>query len=86
MGLAQMPAHPPKESDLSKEMDSCPFCSSSNVSLEQFRASRRLEHNVHCNECQADGPVADTPEEAVELWNTRHDKKQRGDGHDRGHG
>lgn len=45
----------------------CPFCGNRDLRTEGMGAS----HNVYCNQCEADGPVGRTEDQAVELWNTR---------------
>ena len=52
---------------------SCPFCRSTNVSVSEYGRSLDTQFHVHCNECQADGPIANTKAEAITLWNDRHE-------------
>ena len=44
----------------------CPFCNS--FSIERIIGKYNY---CHCANCGADGPVADTVEEAVRLWDAR---------------
>ena len=47
----------------------CPFCEDDvNVYLEEEKDGK---HCVCCPLCECIGPLAGTPEEAEELWNTR---------------
>ncbi|WP_352763827.1 Lar family restriction alleviation protein [Mesorhizobium sp. M0189] len=66
---------------MAKELDSCPFCQSLDISLENFGVGRHRGFHGHCNDCGADGPIGDDSDEASDRWNTRYDKKKRGDGH-----
>lgn len=45
----------------------CPFCSSTDVRAEFDGWSGW----VHCNTCQADGPMADSEEDGIDAWNKR---------------
>jgi Lar family restriction alleviation protein len=53
-----------------EELLPCPFCGVSDCLTMPSHAARKW---VQCNNihCQAEGPVADTPELAIESWNTR---------------
>lgn len=51
----------------------CPFCGSKPAALF-FRSVKRggdLKVQACCPNCQADGPVAKTQEEAEDNWNAR---------------
>jgi len=49
----------------------CPFCGSSNVGIENIVTIDSLVW-VSCGQCgDAEGPPAETTEEAETLWNTR---------------
>jgi hypothetical protein len=43
----------------------CPFCDSDETGVTQHS----VEFNVNCTNCWAEGPLADTPEQAVAAWN-----------------
>lgn len=64
----------------------CPFCHSGNLEVESIKRYPESDepaielistlfsgdgHVVVCNNCDANGPIGSTPEEAVELWNKR---------------
>ena len=52
------------------EIDSCPFCSSSNVEVMCSRCDCgcRVKTFVKCHKCKAQGPESDRP---IEAWNDR---------------
>lgn len=45
------------------EINDCPFCGSSKVRLVNY------DENVFCHRCSAMGPIGNSPEDTVELWN-----------------
>ncbi len=45
----------------------CPFCNSDNVENDHT-----IPWWVTCHDCGADGPTADTEEEAADAWNAAH--------------
>lgn len=47
-------------------MNHCPFCGSD--SLEPTYSIAANRHYVACNDCDADGPIARSEEEAIEKW------------------
>jgi Lar family restriction alleviation protein len=53
-------------------MDLCPFCQSDDVEAE---VDLDLGWCVFCNDCGATGPLAETNEKAVELWDKREEKE-----------
>jgi Lar family restriction alleviation protein len=58
------------------ERKPCPFCGDPRTDLTQEDLSGHsmhvwIEHYVKCENCEAAGPRAKTPEEAETLWNTR---------------
>ncbi|WP_415431306.1 Lar family restriction alleviation protein [Acetobacter orientalis] len=55
---------------MSKELKSCPFCSSRNV-----RVVTGVNFYVWCRRCDASGPLHATLEKATTTWNTRAGEK-----------
>jgi Lar family restriction alleviation protein len=57
------------------ELLSCPFCGNGdqdNLDVDRFPGLlRQYYYAGHCYICEAQGPHADTKEEAAELWNRR---------------
>ena len=51
-----------------KNITHCSFCGGTEVGLASGPPSYD-ERFVMCNECKAQGPKADTDEEAIEKWN-----------------
>lgn len=58
----------PKKTPL-LDVTACPFCSSTNWAM--MHTANEVIHNVICTDCQACGPDAPSPEEAISLWNDR---------------
>ena len=50
-------------------LEACPFCGNADVRFDDDLGSVSVE----CNDvdCWGSGPIAETPEEAARLWNTR---------------
>lgn len=51
-------------------LKACPFCGGT----EDLKVSYDIEDGkpaVRCNWCDAQGPIADSREKAIELWNKR---------------
>lgn len=46
-----------------------PFCSAKGLGLFRVICMEPKWHQVHCQNCGARGPVGETFEEAVDLWN-----------------
>ena len=61
-----------EEKDRSEELKPCPFCGEDYVS-QVFNGSDQYVSSfwVMCGNCDAEGPVADTEDGAVEKWNNR---------------
>ena len=51
-----------------EQVKNCPFCKSEDVGSSKVQAGSNSYH-VCCFECGASGPVANSREEAVKLWN-----------------
>lgn len=49
----------------------CPFCGSRKSKLGAYEGVGESIHFVICLGCQADGPVRNTEEAAIEAWNRR---------------
>lgn len=47
----------------------CPFCGSTDLNVVSVLMVDA--YRVRCGKCIAEGPAADTPREAVALWNNR---------------
>lgn len=60
-----------------KELRSCPFCGSGWVGL--YKPHYHL-FAVLCNKCSAEGPAADSEDEAADAWNRRAAANQGEDG------
>jgi Lar family restriction alleviation protein len=54
---------------MSEELKPCPFCGSNDITQEFCNTPWRY---IGCNQCEEEGPPADSHGEAVRLWNTRH--------------
>lgn len=53
------------------EIVKCPFCSEKDCRIKQYNAYTNNSYFcVGCHGCHAEGPTADTKEEAIRLWNT----------------
>jgi len=48
------------------ELAACPFCGSSDIHFHTVRIC------ITCNSCEAEGPMANTEDEAWNLWRKRH--------------
>jgi len=55
----------------------CPFCGSTNTELTNEALDRLDYYQVLCQSCYARGPLGDTIEEALSLWNIRRRKAKR---------
>ena len=51
---------------MSEEIRRCPFCWSKDASVVS-----KIYSYVWCSKCEAEGPVADNEEDAIEKWNIR---------------
>lgn len=49
-------------------MKNCPFCKSTDVAPTQHS---RKSWTVMCLDCEAEGPVKTTGQEAIDAWNKR---------------
>lgn len=47
----------------------CPFCGSKNIIL--ISSHNKTWNYATCDDCNSDGPMADTPEDAKKKWNNR---------------
>lgn len=56
-----------------KVIKACPFCNGDkhHVGYNVHQFTSRTWHYVVCDNCGAEGPIAGTRFEAIELWNTR---------------
>jgi Lar family restriction alleviation protein len=54
---------------MSEELKPCPFCGSNDIIQEFCNTPWRY---IGCNQCEEEGPPADSHGEAVRLWNKRH--------------
>ena len=63
--------------DLSRKIERCPFCNSSDLTV----ISRFLVHRVSCNTCKSNGPRDKTLERAISNWNAisnrMHENRQK---------
>jgi len=59
---------------MSEELKPCPFCGSTNLGFLSLFA-----WEVQCNLCLAEGPKADTREEAIAAWNRRANEGESND-------
>ena len=46
----------------------CPFCGSTNLNSIHISLNK---WSVLCNNCLAEGPLIDSQEKAIEIWNKR---------------
>lgn len=58
------------------EIKPCPFCGSKRIRINSTREDREEEDKLQtywglCMDCGADGPNAESAEEAVRMWNER---------------
>lgn len=53
---------------MSRDSGPCPFCGSENIGIRVGSGGKRF---VGCYNCNAQGPVTDNYNEAVEKWNDR---------------
>lgn len=58
------------------ELKPCPFCEGKTVSIYDYQNYYTLPYHwrVKCDKCGAEGPIADSKEEAIDAWNKRSDK------------
>jgi len=56
------------------DIEFCPFCGVCDATVECHSGCVTTDHTVVCNNCEAEGPYAETEEEAIRLWNTREDQ------------
>lgn len=49
----------------------CPFCGSTNIDAGRGEGPTMYSYSAYCLDCLAEGPLADTLEEAKEKWNGR---------------
>ena len=52
-----------------EELKPCPFCGSSNIVADGQTSLK--DSYVSCNECDADGPMRERKQEAIDAWNRR---------------
>lgn len=57
----------------------CPFCGSRKTTIESLGDEYRPFFVVSCRTCEAEGPIAQGEERAVECWNIR--RRPKHDGH-----
>lgn len=59
---------------MNKEMKLCPFCGSNSIGVFS-RTGFIVPYNhglvVYCQDCESNGPIAETRKEAWEKWNKR---------------
>ena len=55
---------------MSEKLKPCPFCGE-NAELEWALIDSNRKVHVWCAKCGADGPLADSMEEATAVWNKR---------------
>lgn len=54
------------------ELKPCPFCGSDNIFAHSIpNYTRNWNWTVRCNNCDYQGPIAASKEEAIEKWNDR---------------
>ncbi len=56
----------------------CPFCASTNNTIDHLGDDERPFFAVVCRNCEAEGPIAQNRDAAITAWNTR--RKHDGDG------
>ena len=64
----------PRHTEGATEILPCPFCNDYGAEEAQSGTPNMrggFKRSVYCNTCFAEGPPADTSEEAIEHWNTR---------------
>ena len=55
------------------KLKSCPFCGNNEVIVTPMDGENPSPfYWVMCSNCEVDGPIGDTEEEAVLLWNKRY--------------
>lgn len=57
------------------ELKPCPFCGGeAKIKARYYRAINYFCYNGVCQECNASMDTKDTEAEAIEAWNTRHER------------
>lgn len=60
------------------ELKPCPFCGGeAKIKARYYRAIDIYDYSGVCQECNASMDVKDTEAEAIEAWNTRHERTCR---------
>jgi Lar family restriction alleviation protein len=59
------------------ELKPCPFCGEKSIAIHDDHDSKPLQQTHisywgYCNACSAEGRWADSTNEAIQFWNTRH--------------
>lgn len=55
--------------ELILEPQPCPFCRGQSVVMTHLEEGRPERHRVACKSCHALGPVKDTAQGAIRMWN-----------------
>ena len=58
---------------MNEELKPCPFCGGTNTMKQSVRGTMQhaTYHWIHCEDCDAQGPVFDFDKPPEESWNTR---------------
>ena len=54
-----------------KDLRPCPFCGRATAATSVRVDTVRWKHAIHCGNCGAYGPLADTKQTAALVWNKR---------------
>lgn len=61
-----------------EKLKPCPFCGGeAKIKTRYYRAINYYNYSGVCQECNASMDVKDTEAEAIEAWNTRHERMCR---------
>jgi len=55
-----------------EKLKPCPFCGGKHIRLTEGVKSKEINF-CECVDCRMDGPMSNTPKDAVTLWNIRNE-------------